>query len=398
MTVEQLAELFREQAGERDRRRMPTLTNLARTIRGHEAGEHPPGPLYRMRYAKALRLDMGELSGTEKDNRNPPWRAPAAELNGQFTPDDEQRLIAAASRPARIDQTVVDSLATILAEQRRLEDAIGSAPVLHVVRAQLQTLAGMVTEARGPLRPEVVDVAGQWNQFSGWLHIAIGDRAAARTSLDRAAEYAQEIGDTGMAGTVLSWKAHLAERAGQVGPMIGMSSAARRDRRGPGRAYDIFQEARGYALAGEPSRALRLLGEAQDAAAAADGRDARPWEYYYLQPGFFELETGLTYVYLGRDDPGQNALAVEHLTAGLTALPAGMRRSEWAGEYISHKAVAHLQAGEAEAARAAVMDAANVARSTSSAALLDKLRGIHHRMRAAWPDDSGVVELGDVLL
>jgi predicted nucleic acid-binding protein len=200
-----------------------------------------------------------------------------------------------------------------------------------------------------------------------------------------------------MTGTVLSWKAHLAERDGQVGPMIGMSHAARRDRRGPGRAYDIFQEARGYALAGETRTAERLLGEAREAAAAAEQADARPWEYYYLEPGFFELETGLTYVYLGRDDPRQNGRAVESFSAGRAALPAEMRGAEWAGEYVSHQATAHLQAGDAEATIAAVAEAADIAVATSSEALLAKLRGIQEQMTAKWPDDPAVAELLDAL-
>lgn len=394
MTVDQLAEAFRDNATERERRRMPKLADIARTIWGHEAGEHPPGPRYRARYAAAFDLDEDELFNT---SRSPRTLWPGVELNGALTPDDEERFALAARRPARVDVKVIDSLAVILAEQRRLEDAIGSVPVLHVVRAQLQTMAGLVVEARGPLRPRVVEIAAQWAQFAGWLHIAAGDAPAARTALDRAAEHAEEIRDTDMVGTVLSWKGHLAERAGQVGPMIGLSHAARRDRRGPGRAYDTFQEARGYALAGDSRAAARLLDEAQEAAASADAAVARPWEYYYLEPGFFALEAGLTCVYLGRIDPRQNGRAVDELAAGLAALPAGMRGSEWAGEYISHQATAHLQAGDAEAASAAVSEAAATARATSSEALLRRLRGVHERMRAEWPDDPDVVELGDAL-
>lgn len=375
---------------------LPAVASLAHMIKEWETGKHSVSPRYRALYAAAFRMDEGTLFDVEWV-ATPSWRVPGAEPNGRFTPDDEDRLMLAVGRVVRPDFRVVDSLAKILAEQRRLEDAVGSALVLQVVRVQLPMVQQLVTEARGPVRPRLVDVSAQWAQFAGWLNIAAGHAPAARMSLNRAAEHAEEIGDTSMVGTVLSWKAYLAERIGQVGPMIGMAQAAQRNRIGPGHAYDLFLEARGRALAGERREAERLLGEAQVAAASADPASARPWEYYYLEPGFFALEAGATNVYLGRDDPSRNVQAVENLAAGLAELPAEMRRAEWAGEYIAHQAVAHLQASDAEAARAAVLDAAEIARATSSESLLRKLREIHGRMLRRWPTDPAITELLDAL-
>lgn len=374
---------------------LPAVRSLAHMIKEWEAGKHGVSRRYRALYAAVFEADEEFLFGAAP--RSTPWRALGIDLDGRFTPDDEDRLVAAVHRPVRVDPHVVGSLAAILAEQRRLDDAIGSAPVLQAVRAQMSIVQHLAAEVRGSVRPALVDVAAQWAQFSGWLNIAIGDAPAARASLDRAAEHAEEIGDTDMVGTVLSWKGYLAERLGHVGSMIGLSKAARRGRRGPGRAYDMFQEARGHALAGDAEEAVQLLGAAREAAAAADQADAREWEYYYLEPGFFDLETGLTHLYLGRDDPRHNARAVEIFTAGLEALPAGMRRSEWAGEYISHLAAAYTQAGDAEAACAAVVEAAEVARATSSVSLPGRLGDVHATMRAKWPRDPAVVDLLDVL-
>ncbi|GAA4608247.1 hypothetical protein GCM10023195_32160 [Actinoallomurus liliacearum] len=399
MTVQAVAEAFRDHATERDRQRLPKLKDLCRTIRGHEAGEHPPGPRYRMLYAAVYGMPEDDLFGEDRNAQASLWRVSGVELEltGRLTLDDENRLVQATRRTTRPDSRVVESLAAILAEQRRLEDAVGSAPVLQVVRMQLPMVRQLVAEARGPVRPKLVDVAAQWAQFSGWLNIAVGDASAARMSLDRAAEHAEEIGDAAMVGTVLSWKAYLAERIGQIGPMVGMAQAAQRNRIGPGHAYDLFLEARGHALAGETREAERLLGEAQTAVTDAEPASARPWEYYYLEPGFFALEAGVTNVYLGRNDPKRNAQAVEHLTGGLAELPTEMRNAEWAGEYIAHQAVAHFQASEAEAAGAAVLEAARIAHATSSESLLRRLRGIHSRMSQKWPTDSAVTVLLDAL-
>ena len=397
VTVQALAEAFRDAASERDRKFMPKLEDLRRQIRGYEAGDHVPRGRNRMLYCAVFEMNEAELFDDQPTHPPSLWRQPGSALNGRFTPDDEERLVLATRRPARIDRAVIESLSVILAEQRRLEDAIGSAPVLYAVKAQLRTVAGLVAEARGPLRPQVVNVAAQWAQFSGWLNIAIADAPVARMSLDRAAEHAEEIGDQAMVGTTLSWKAYLAERTGHVGAMIGMACAAQRNRIGPGQVYDLFLESRGHAITGDGGIAERRLEQAQQAATEAEDADARPWEYYYLEPGFFELETGLTFVYLGRADPTANHRAVEHLDAGLAALPAGMRRSEWAGEYVSHRAAANMQAGNAEAAAASVVEAAEIASATSSDALLRKLRGLHGRMVARWPEDPAVAELADFL-
>jgi hypothetical protein len=38
----------------------------------------------------------------------------------------------------------------------------------------LTLVQSLAEEARGPIRPRVVDVAGQWAQFAGWLCAATG--------------------------------------------------------------------------------------------------------------------------------------------------------------------------------------------------------------------------------
>ncbi|TYK52609.1 hypothetical protein [Actinomadura decatromicini] len=61
LTVADLAEQWRDRAPEQVRRRLPALKDLERTIRGHEAGTHAPGPRYRLLWAHALRMPESEL-------------------------------------------------------------------------------------------------------------------------------------------------------------------------------------------------------------------------------------------------------------------------------------------------------------------------------------------------
>ncbi|MCX9192643.1 transcriptional regulator [Carbonactinospora thermoautotrophica] len=315
-------------------------------------------------------------------------------------PDTEERLRKAVQQPRRVDTAVVDSLAVTLAAQRRLEDAIGSVPLVEPITTHLAVIEDLVRDARGPLRPRVLDVAAQWAQFCGWLHTANGRLAPARAWFDRASEWALEAGDRNMVATALSFKGHVAWLAGHVGPVIGLSQAAQRDRSVyVGQlTYDALQEARGHALAGDRAAAERKIGEAGELAARTAEYDGEvpPWQYYRL-PAFFALEQGLVYRYLGQEDPASNQRAVDLLTAGLTGLPDEMRGAEWTGDYRCQLVLAHIQADEPEQATAAAAEAAKIARETNSPRLIAQLQRLHARLAATWPTLPAVTDLGEHL-
>lgn len=276
-------------------------------------------------------------------------------LNGEMSPDDEERLLLAARRPGRVDAAVVDLLAAILAAQRRTEDAIGSAPLLEPVRAHLLVLEDLVRDAHGSVRPKLVHVAGQWAQFYGWLRANVGDITGGKAWLDRALEWAVEADEINLISEVLSFKGHVAWMEAQPGPMIGLSAAALRgDGLYPGQyAISAAQEARGHAMVGAAVEAERKLDAADATAAAARERpDEAPDWLYYHSPGFFDLQRGLAYRYLGRTDPKFNDRAINTLTRGLETLPDDMRGSEWAGEFVYQLARAHLQHRDRETATA----------------------------------------------
>ncbi|MBA9001741.1 helix-turn-helix domain-containing protein [Thermomonospora cellulosilytica] len=374
----------------------PELPSFVTYVKRWESGKVPvTDSRYRTAYAAVFGMDENELFAPDRSAPPSLWRAPA--LDGELGPDEEERLILAARRPVRADPVVVESLATILAAQRRTEDMIGSAALIEPVRAQLATIQELVIEARGPIRPEVVNVAAQWAQFAGWLHIATGDLESAREWLNRATDWSIEVGDLALTDSITSWKGYLAEHAGHLGPMIGMAQAAQRHRSGPGRAYDLHMEARGHALVGDRAAADRALNAACEAVAAARPADARQWEYYYFAPGFWNLERGVALRYMGRNDPARTQQAIEQLATGHAALPADMRGSEWGGVYLCHQAAAHLEAGDAESAVAVASDALAVAHATSSESLIGRVRRLHRRLADDWPGRSDVAELGEAL-
>lgn len=320
--------------------------------------------------------------------------------SGLLTPDDEERLLLAARNPRRVDTAVVDSLAVTLAGQRRLEDAIGPALLIEPVKAQLAVIERLVVDARGPVRAKVLDVAHQWAQFTGWLHTPIGQHEVARNWFDRAAEWALEVGDMTMISTTLTFKGQLSWIAGRVGPMVGLSQAARRDQNASvgQRAFAAHQEARGHAMAGDGDAVDRALGAADLLAvrAAEHPEDEPPW-LYVQTPEFFTLQHGLTYRYLGRDDRKRNGQAIECLRAGLAGLPDDQRGAEWAGEFVYHLAVAYVQGGEPEQACAVATDAAVIVENTRAVRLRSQLEHLHARLVESWPTLPAVVELGERL-
>ena len=248
-----------------------------------------------------------------------------------LTPDDNDRLAHVADKPRTVDSHALDSLAKVLAEQRRLEDAMGAVAVLEPTRGYTQLMERLVLDARGPSRPAVVNLAAQWAQFSGWLHAAMNKLPASSRWFGVALEWATEVDDRTMISTVLSFKGHLAWKGGHIAPMIGLSQAAQRDNSAyVGQlTFAAMQEARGHAMTGDAETCDRKMDAASQLAEkfAEQTDDAPPWIYFYSPP-FFTLQRGLINSYLGR-----NSMSAAYLAAGLDALPEEDRNAQWTGFY-----------------------------------------------------------------
>ncbi len=300
-------------------------------------------------------------------------------------PDPGERAAYAAAHPTRVDVGAVNALADVLASYRRLEDAIGSAPVVAPVRAQLDTVVTLLRDARHQVRPAVVDVAAQWAQFAGWLGIAVGDDRAAHLWLGRALQWATEAGNTDLAAAVLSFQGHHAEGRGQVPEMIGLSQAARRnlDVNAGLRAYTTGQEARGLAMARAcPREVAARLGEAADLAQEAAETPLSPWGYWYT-PSFFAVQQGIVWRHLGVYERPANERAVELLTAGTAGVDKDAAGSDWHGRHLVHLALAQAQTGDLPSARETLALADGIAASTDSRPLARQVAEAVRRLRVS---------------
>ncbi len=326
------------------------------------------------------------------------WRLPG--VNGEFAPDDEERLTLATQRRSRLDARAVEALAAVLAAQRDLEDRIGSAPMLVPVAAQVSAAEHLVSEIPARLRDQALGVTAQYGYFHGWLHENTGQLRQAVQFYDRALSQATEAGDVNLVSELISMKGHVAWARGDPLEVMRLSQAAQRDSRAfPGQhAISAMQEARALAVLGDSRAVTRKLSAADMATekAAERDEDRPPWLYYH-SPGFFTVQRGRVWLHLGAHDAGYNRKAIEALAAGVAALDATARASEWGVSYRLHLARAHMQADDAEQACAVAAEAASAARRLGSAGLLARLRRMCSRMAEQWPGHPAVAGLGEAL-
>jgi len=311
-------------------------------------------------------------------------------------PDDQERLALVARHPRRVDSATVSALGDVLAATRRLEDSAGSAAVLPGVRHHLALTRKFLTDACPPVRDRVGALTGELHQYLGWLLAETGHLEQAGAELDAALAIGVEIDHPDLASLALSYKGHLAWMRGDAHEVVALSRAALRDGRVfvAQRAYNLHQQARGWAMVGDVAEVDRTLGLAAETAETAVARQAEaPDGMYWYGAGFFTLQRGLTW-HTVRDRRYATRAAGE-LTSGLGQLPDGERDSEWAAIFTVAAAESYADAGDPERAADEARRAAAVCRATCSTRLAASLRRVHAHLREIWPTVPAVRELGD---
>lgn len=273
----------------------------------------------------AARLDeLLDAGGELAALRDPsPWGT----LNGAVNLDDRDRLAAVEQRPTRLDAAALDTLATVLAGQRRLEDVLGPAALLRPVAGQLDTLTAMLGDVRGPLRDRFGRLVAEWTTFTGWLNAALRRDGQALDLFGRAEDLADDFDDGTVAATATSFCGYVARQQGRPRAVVRSAMAAMATPGGHSvqATFDRLQAAQGYAALGDEERARRLLDEAAER--AADGVEPPPIVYWYSEP-FFDLNIGIVLHGIG-----EHADAAALLADGLDGIPPDQAAAEWLGEY-----------------------------------------------------------------
>jgi hypothetical protein len=355
---------------------LPAVRSLAHMVQADwESGKHCPGPRYRLLLAAVFNVDERDIFG---------------DTTGAIAePDDEERIILAARHPRRDDLGIVDAiplhpaasdlmpdpdlvaritsaledesradpalvswLETCLAEHRRVEDSIGSGPLVDIISSQLSTVVRFARQARSHLTDRIVDLGAQYAQFMAWLAADQKNRAAALSWYDRSHDWAMEAGDANMAATTLSMKAHLAWSVGDSMRCVRLGEAARwnDDRTSPGvQGMAAQMVARGHAIGSDSDNAHRGIDEAQSliATAAEHPEDEPPWMYFYGET-WFTAQRGMIETELAERGKGEPQYAVALLERALSDLPESYRRDRaWYGTMLAR---AHVAADNYDAA------------------------------------------------
>jgi transcriptional regulator with XRE-family HTH domain len=300
----------------------------------------------------------------------------------------------------RIDDAGVDALANMLAAYRAADDSLGSLSVLPAARSQLTVIERLVTTTNGPTRAALLDVGQQWSQFAAWLCRDSGDLAGAHVLHLQTLEWATEIDDRTMMGTVLVESGYAALQSNSVRTATAAGQAAQRH---PGtasgqRAGGAQLEARAYALMGDFPAMERTLGRA-DRLVELFGdhpQDRRPWAYW-MSPTLFTCDRGVVLAAAAMTNPRYCVPAAAALKSGHAALPESQRSSAWGGLYLAHLANVHAKAGDLEQSVATALTCADIANRTGSPRLITMLTQLNTGLARRYPGDPRVTALTEAL-
>jgi transcriptional regulator with XRE-family HTH domain len=302
-------------------------------------------------------------------------------------------LAAPAPVPQRLDPEAIGRLRTILMEYVKIDNLLGPAHLLALMKLHLDFIGELLNVASGQVRTELLTTGACYAEFAGWLHQDAGNPQWAAYWTNRALGWARAADNPLIVSYVLMRMSNQASGLGDAGRTLDLARAALRkqDRLSPhARALVFRQEARGYALSGDLAACARALAAAQEQAAAPeDHREDEGALTGYCTPSYIAGEAADCWMLLGQ--PRQAVAILEH---GLSAWPAPYQRDR--GLNLARLAVARAADREPEQACAVAQEAAAIISNTWSARAVAELRRLP-ALLAPWPDLAPVAELRETL-
>ncbi|WP_043721259.1 helix-turn-helix domain-containing protein [Nocardia asiatica] len=242
---------------------------------------------------------------------------------------DLERLGATVGDPSTAGRAGLEDLSAILDRTRHLEDVVGAASVVQLVRGMDSTARTLARHRAGG--PASASLASEVARYRGWLEHATHRGHLADRVLGDAAKLAEDGDDPSQLAHAHSFRAYTARHNGDLQRAVDLTESAIAVTRAHPilGVYDRYQRAELLALQGDRRRAARALHHADTAAAAAEGIDLPSFGYWYT-PGFWGLERGIVLAAMGRTPD-----AVREAEEGYAALPDGHKGADWARSMLT---------------------------------------------------------------
>jgi tetratricopeptide (TPR) repeat protein len=296
----------------------------------------------------------------------------------------------AHARPVRVapvvDAETVDYFGTVFGQHLRADQLMGPYHLVEVVRAQAELLDQILPDARDGVRKQLLKLACQYHEFTGWLYQDAGDSRHALQFSDQAMDYALSIGDPLDVVYLLMRKANIVMDQGSPTRALGLTEAALRQAKKVSprvRALALGQHARAQALSGESDECAKAIDAALHEVARpyADGDAIAP----YCTTEYVAMEAAASWSALGRSE-----VAIPIFERALEAWPAGQRRDQ--GLCQTRLAVAYAERGDPDSACEMGQQALVTVRTATSARALRELLQLRDKL-ALWRRDERVSEL-----
>ncbi|MBD2897717.1 hypothetical protein amrb99_66810 [Actinomadura sp. RB99] len=298
--------------------------------------------------------------------------------------------IGRAGPAAADDTTLPDVYRSMLAQYRRLGQAVAPGLVLPVLIAQTHTLRELASHAGPRTRAELLRLASRYAEYVGWLVQETGNDESALWWTRHAVELAAAGGDRELTAYGLVRHALITLYRDDAESTIDLARRAQAGRVSPRVSGLAAQrEAQGHALAGDHDACMRCLDRAQDLLATASREQDAPILGTSNVADPAEMGRGWCLYELGRP-----RAAAEILDAQLARVPADAVRTRV--RYGTRRALAVAASGEIDRACEQTRELPGGATTVASATIATDLRRLA-RTLARHPGNRAVRDLAPEL-
>jgi hypothetical protein len=233
---------------------------------------------------------------------------------------------AARSSGMPLPVGVVDDLDDIVGRLRRMDDQVGSGTLLHLVRAHLRHVVGLLDQRRYPdsVGRRLHATAGELMRLGGWLSFDSGQHPQAQRYWVAALHAAHAAGDRALGANIVGFMSAQAIDLGQIRESATLAETARAGY--PGATPRVaaildLRAAEAYACDRAATECRRALDAAFDRLGDSPSSSGEPDWCYWLDEAVSHAVAGRCYLRL--QDWGR---ARQHLRTALRLQDPGYRR------------------------------------------------------------------------